>query len=307
MIKIKELLNISVIIPTYNRQEVLIRTLKSISNQDYLPAEIIIIDASEALTNLPTPINIQVASKIIHVPAQVKGAASQRNQGIELASHAIIGFFDDDILLEDQCLHWLYQGIVENTNCGGVSALITNQSYHSLGMFSRLFYRLLGADTSKSLAGKCIGPAVTFLPENNPQLPNYVEMQWLNAGCTLYRRKALPNPVFDTHFTGYSLMEDLALSLRVRKKWILLNATKSKIFHDSQFNFEKNSILINSEMELVNRYYIMKYLLNKDSMRDRFQLILQQVFNAIASRQILIPDYWKGKIEAFKKIKYLND
>ncbi len=57
-----------------------------------------------------------------------------------------------------------------------------------------------------------------------------VPVEWLNTTCTLYRREALPDPPFLSHFTGYSLMEDLALSLTVGKRWKLANARGLRIF-----------------------------------------------------------------------------
>ena len=43
--------------------------------------------------------------------------------------------------------------------------------------------------------------------------PEVASVEWLNTTCTIYRGEALPSPPFCNQFTGYSLMEDLALSL----------------------------------------------------------------------------------------------
>lgn len=297
-----DIVNISVIIPTLNRAHVLNNTIDSISRQNIQPFEIIIIDGSSNFEKLSKSDFIGLRSDIIHHQATELGAAKQRNQGIILARTSIIGFFDDDILLEKDCIANLYTGLQENPSCGGINAVITNQSYHSLGRISKLFYRMMGADTSQSLAGKCIGPAINFLTDSVAK-DDFTSVDWLNTGCTLYRKEALPNPVFDKHFTGYSLMEDLALSLRVAKNWKLLNSTNSRIYHDSQPSEGKDNIMINAEMELVNRFYIMKHILNKNNLKDYFQLFLQQLFGGITSKKILSIKYLKGKISALKKIK----
>lgn len=296
------IINISVIIPTYNRAEVLKNTLISISRQKTQPEEIIIIDGSSVLKQITRDAYPNLISNLIHEKANELGAAKQRNQGITLAKNEIIAFFDDDILLEEGCILNLWNGMQRNELCGGINAVITNQSYHKLGLISKLFYKLLGADTNKSLAGKCIGAAVNFLPELDTK-EDIVEVDWLNTGCTLYRKDALPNPVFDKHFTGYSLMEDLALSLRVSKKWKLYSASNARIFHDIQPSLERDNLLVNAEMDLVNRYYILKYILNKTSPKDNLQLLLQQLFAAVTSKKIFSLQYLRGKYAAIKKIR----
>src|SRR5690349_16587582 len=112
-----ELVPVSLIIPTYKRERVLGRTIESISKQDCQPAEIVIIDATEpyvskaeewkrAFTNLE--------SSIVYVPAVIKGAAAQRNYGMQLAKSDVLGFCDDDILLEEGCIRILWKGLVEH-------------------------------------------------------------------------------------------------------------------------------------------------------------------------------------------------
>jgi len=100
---------------------------------------------------------------------------------------------------------------------GGVNAMITNQQYHTPGRVSRIMYRLMHGKKSASYAGKCIGPASNLLPQDIDSLPEYQPVEWLNTTCTLYRKEALPQPAFHSHFTGYSLMEDVSLSLTVAK------------------------------------------------------------------------------------------
>ena len=299
-----QLFDLSAIIPTLNRDVILKRTLESFANQSFQPKEIIIIDASLNFDETKY-LNIEnLKSDILHIRAIEKGGATQRNQGIAIANYPIIGFFDDDILLEADCIKILWDTLHMDRNCGGVNAVITNQTYQPPGKVSSFFYKLMGADIKTSLAGKCIGPAINFWPDANNQ-GSVNKIDWLFSGCTLYRKEALPSPVFDAHFKGYSLMEDLALSLRVGKNWILLNNSKAKIFHDSQPSDEKDNIAIMAEMDLVNRYYIMKYILMKTTYKDILRLVLQQLFGAITSKNLFSYNYLKGKIVALKKLKSL--
>lgn len=302
------LIEVSFIIPTFNRSSVLQKTIESIASQEYQPNEILIIDATIPFISESNYLKQRfpdLESEILHIPALQKGAAIQRNQGIELAKNNIIGFADDDVLLEPKCIEILYYSLKNNPKCGGISATISNQSFHPLGRISKIAYRIMGLDISQPLPGKCLGPVITFLPDKPSQHPNIVEVDWLNTTFTLYRKQALPSPVFDRHFTGYSLMEDLALSLRVGKNWILLNSPRAVIYHDSQPGEEKNNLLIMAEMDLVNRYYIMKSILHKNSFKHKLQLLLQQLFSGIATQQLFKLRYWKAKMNALKKIRSL--
>ena len=98
--------------------------------------------------------------------------------------------------------------------------MITNQRYQPPGHVSRSIFSMDGMENDfrqESHAGKILGPAINLLPEDSDKLPAVVQVQWLNTTCTLYRREALPKPPFPDNFTGYSLMEDLCLSLTVAR------------------------------------------------------------------------------------------
>src|SRR5205085_8396176 len=192
-----------------------------------------------------------------------------------------IWLFEDDVILESDCLVNLWTALMSDENLGGVSAMITNQRYISPGRLSRSLFRILHGQSAKSYAGKCIGPAFNILPEDHPELPEVVKVEWLNAGCTLYRRKALPQPLFDRHFTGYSLMEDLALSLRVGEKWKLANARTARIFHDSQPADYKRDHAVLAKMELVNRHYVMTQIMKRRGLNYYLKLALLELFGIV--------------------------
>src|SRR2546421_430614 len=242
------LLPVSAIVPTRNRAPVLSRMLESLAQQSAQPVEMIVVDASatdetEQLCKSPVP---GLETQIVYYRAHIAGAIEQRNQAVSYASRDAILFLDDDILFEPECVVRLWEALQHDDSFGGVNAMITNQRYFPPGTISRTLFRLLHGRREESYAGKCIGPACNLLPEDRDDLPPVVEVEWLNTTCTLYRRKALPDPPFVTEQVGKQLhlpafpMEDLALSLRVRKNWKLANARTAKIFHDSQSGVHKS-------------------------------------------------------------------
>ncbi len=257
------------------------RTLESIALQNVQPKEIIIIDASENNETFDVcndPIE-QLNSKIVYLDATVKGAAVQRNQGIERSGQDFILFMDDDILLEPACIENLWKCMNRNEKIVGANAMITNQRYHDPGKATRIMYRLMHGKKLDSYAGKCIGPAWNLLPQDKE--PEYNEIEWMNLGCTLYKKIVLPVPAFPDQFKGYSLMEDLALSLKVAKAGKLYNVITAKIFHDSQPGTHKSSAFKISKMELFNRHFIMTGILGRKSFSYHLKLIVFEMWGMV--------------------------
>jgi glycosyltransferase involved in cell wall biosynthesis len=274
---------ISAIMPTRNRPDVLRRTLQSLRAQDLVPAELIIVDASDddrTKVAIDDFLRHEVSPRfrMVREVAKERGAAIQRNQGWSRASQSVIWFFDDDVLFESNCLARLWAALQSDVGLGGVSAMITNQRYQQPGRISRFMFRLMAGRTQRSYAGQVLGPAVNLLPEDRDDLPEVVPVQWLNTTCTMYRREALPEPPFPAGFTGYSLMEDLALSLTVGSRWKLANVRTARVYHDSQPGEHKDDIVALSRMELVNRHHVMTKVMERCRSRDYAKLTLWELF-----------------------------
>lgn len=307
-------LPISAIIPTRNRSQVFARTLKSLSQQSIQPIEMIVIDGSSD-NNTQSLCNSEIAglkTKVKYFRATEIGAATQRNQAMKYASQSTIWLMDDDILLEHECLPRLWNALQSDASIGGANAMITNQRYLPPGRISRLLFQFLHGQAEATYAGKCIGSALNLLPEDDPNLPEVVPVEWLNTTCTLYRKEALPEPLFPKNFTGYSLMEDVALSLTVGKNWKLVNARTARIFHDSQPGDHKNNAGTLAKMELVNRHFVMTKILERKQFSDYFKFVILELFGIIAilrsSRGISsLPSILVGKLKGVIEIFSLGN
>jgi GT2 family glycosyltransferase len=276
------LIPVSAIVATKNRPQALRRTLESLARQSSQPAETIVVDASSDTAPSATYARdvAGLQSRIQWAKAVDIGAARQRTQGVAAARENVVWFFDDDILFEPECVARLWRALEDNGELGGVNALIVNQQYQPPGKISRLMFQLMQGQSAGPLAGKVIGPAINLLPEDREAMPAVVAVEWLNTTCTMYRRAALPEPVFDSFFTDYSLMEDLALSLRVRQQgWQLANCRTARIFHDSQSANEQRDHRARAKMELVNRAYVMQHVLQRNSPADFARLALWELFS----------------------------
>jgi glycosyltransferase involved in cell wall biosynthesis len=310
-----QILPVSAVIPTRNRASSFGKALNSLQQQDVLPAELIVVDASEdfATREMLEAFGLQIGQEccIRWMPAEICGAAAQRNQGIATVTQPVVWFFDDDILFEPDCVNRLWQALQSDARLGGVNAMIRNQRYQPPGLISRTIFTMLQGKREKSFAGKVIGPAVNLLPEDRDDLPEVVPVEWLNTTCTMYRREALPAIPFDSVFTGYSLMEDLALSLRVGCKWRLSNARTARIFHDSQTGEHKSNELALATMELVNRHYIMTKVLGRNQLSTYLKLFIWELFQLMAcaasrSSRSKFPHIIKGKLLGLREILRLT-
>jgi len=98
--------NISVIITTYNRQELFKRAIDSALNQDYSNYDIHIVD--DASTDSTQQIIKSILAQNSHVfywrHRDRKGLSAARNTGIEKSTGSWVAFLDDDDLWKEDCL-----------------------------------------------------------------------------------------------------------------------------------------------------------------------------------------------------------
>jgi len=278
---------LTAVIATKNRPFILGRTFDSLRAQSAAIAEVIVIDASEGdqtqdVCTRQAALFKTNGCSLRYERAIKLGAAAQRNQGCLLATQPVLWFLDDDILLEPECLTRLWLALQSDSKIGGVNAMITNQRYVSPGRASRLVYLLLSGHKGP-YAGKIIGPCINLLPEDRDDLAEVVPTEWLNTTCTLYRLEALPNPPFGSHFTGYSMYEDVTLSATVGKKWKLANARTARIYHDTQPGSHKSDPVDLARMAFVNRHYVARHILNRDGIGYMLSVTVWELFQIVAS------------------------
>jgi glycosyltransferase involved in cell wall biosynthesis len=302
-------LPISAIVPTGGRAWSFQRMLESLARQTAQPAEMIVVDCStiwvtEQLCQHPID---GLYTEVRYITAFQRGAAVQREQAMAHTTQDFLLFLDDDIMFEPDCILRLWDALNSDSALGGVNAMIVNQRYLPPGKVSRSLYRFLGGKPEHSYAGKCIGPALCLLPEDDTTLPKVVPVEWLNLGCTLYRRAALPRTLFPSCFTGYSLMEDVFLSLTVGMTWHLANARTGRIIHDSQPGPHKANLADIARMELFNRYLIMTTILKRAKVGDYGKLAVLELFTIASTLTSLrgwcrLPAVIRGKASALYEI-----
>jgi len=271
--------SVSAVIPTRDRPEKLANLFARLSSDGDPPKEVIVVDASaDNRTQDLCARDRPAGCEVVYLRASRSGAAEQRNEGVAKSSGSFILFADDDVVLAPDCVGTLLDALQADPGLGGVSALITNQQYHPVGRISRILYSWLNHGALDDFSGRCIGPAVGFLPWDRPGRPKIEAVDWMPTTCAMYRRKALPDPPFDPFFKDYSLGEDMAMSLVVARRWRLANARGARAYHDRIKGEIKLGARRFAMIELVGRHYIMVRVLGRSSAGDHARFAAYQLF-----------------------------
>ena len=112
---------ISIIIPTYNRENLIIDALETCLNQTYRPLEVIVIDDG-SIDNTISVVNAWFNQKNTSeflgklISQSNKGGNAARNKGIRASSGEFIAFLDSDDTWDPLKICKQYEIIRENKN-----------------------------------------------------------------------------------------------------------------------------------------------------------------------------------------------
>ena len=115
---------VSVVIPTYNRPDMLINLLKSLEGQTLKNFEVIVVvDGDDKTTNIVKNYKKKCSYPLEDEVIPNSGCNVARNKGISLAKSNIIAFTDDDCIPDND---WLKNGVryFENSDVVGIEGVI---------------------------------------------------------------------------------------------------------------------------------------------------------------------------------------
>ncbi|WP_201499267.1 glycosyltransferase family 2 protein [Psychrobacter arenosus] len=185
---------VSVVIPTIDRAEVLIDTLKDIINQDFVNYEIIVIDQSDEINF--KAIEFLDSSKITcrYFNAHFKGLPQARNFGLKQASKDIILYIDDDIRCEKDLIRNHYQAHLSHEAdlvAGGITEKGDIANDKVAGYFNKWTATAV-SNFSSTVSGRCShGKGCNFSIKKRALFKVGGVDELLNIGAALYEESEL--------------------------------------------------------------------------------------------------------------------
>jgi len=213
---------VSIIIPTYKRDEMLCKTLSNIVSFERQYHELIIVDQTKEHDPQTRQYldNLISGGRIKYIYEDYPNLPNARNVGIEKASGDIVLFFDDDIEINENTIPSHISGFSEqNIGCvtGKVTIQNTNQTGNRVlengGSIKKLIKSFLFIFLRKKAAyvGR-LGVLSNF--SGDKSLPSDTCI-----GCNMsFRREVfIKCGLFDVKFSGNAVREDTDMSVRLRR------------------------------------------------------------------------------------------
>lgn len=212
-------MTLSIIIPTVNRPTELRRLLDSFKNQQDVD-EIIIVEQGSAETK--KIVGEYPSLPIVYLFHSVRSLTQARNVGVRKATGDIIGFLDDDIILEKDYTKNIKNFFENHKDALGVQGVITNfEAGHTTKVGgSRLVYTIYNVLAKVFLLNNSSRKNTLQWSGRNKyasRVSSTLPCQWL-SGIGNYRKAVFENHKFDEHLTGYAFGEDKLFSYPLYQK-----------------------------------------------------------------------------------------
>lgn len=299
----------SIIVCTYKRADSLNRFIESLAKQPLRPKRFVVVDASpddssEKVVRSHPAIG-KAANHVIYfrVSGPLKGLTRQRNFGLQWIETDLVAFFDDDIVLLDDCLtemesvHRAYGSYV-----AGVGAYI-NDAFKNPPLLWRLRHWVgIVPDLQPGRYHRC-GMSVPwdFLPPSD----QIVEGDSLPGCAMMWKTQPAQKECFFDRFSGYSQGEDLEFSLRMQKYGKLVISGRARLLHLHDASGRPDHFK-KGYMAILNRYQIHQRNLKDRGWTDVAWFIYAWTFDTLLlARRLVKPRYikptlneWAGRLRA---------
>ncbi len=240
--------DIAFVIPTMDRPAELRRLLGSITDQEYRPGQIIIVNGGES--SLESTLSEFSQLPIKYLEVRPPRLTKQKNAGVRVAdpSISLVASLDDDIVLEPGALEAMmtfWEGAGEDV--GGASFNLVGDG-HGASWLTRLF----SLDTRKF--GRVL-PSGHTTPNTNARCTQ--PSQWLVGGATVWRREVLRQYSFDEELLGTGVFEDLVFSYPVGKRYKLFVVAEARVRHMEPPRTWRGSFRV-GQVRAINRVYFVR-------------------------------------------------
>lgn len=260
--------SISVCIPTLDRAEVISKLLLNLHQHDYLPNEILVVDASE---NDKTKIICREFEKyglVKYFHSYIKQLTFQRNIAIREALGDYILFLDDDVILEKGCIKELKAFLDEDKEeeFAAVGPVIINEFGKSIYKYQKLYYKLGIYDSLNPGTWLKCGDFIqnSFFPK---KFDGVKLTAFLGGGASMFRRKIIKVITPDSNFKFGG--EDKHWTLRLSSKYKLGIIGAAGLYHNHFPGGGRKKPFVQGKISTINMWKILNDCDNKLTLKRK--------------------------------------
>lgn len=211
------ILPLTVVIPTLNRPSVLLATVQSYYAGEFVPAEIIVVDQSAAVTRLGE-IEVPPGAGLRVIRIDEPSSTRSRNVGARASRYDVILFSDDDVLINDESMCILMEQMRDKTIALVAGVDISDNGIYGPSHISGPAQNFAGVLLGLKKPWKKTGYIVKSNMRGRYPSPvcKVVSTEWAMGYFMCVRRSLMEhwNIWFDEHLQRYAYAEDLDFSMR---------------------------------------------------------------------------------------------
>jgi len=200
---------ISVVIPTLNRPNDLLKVIYSIMAQSRIPDELIIVDQSlvtESKDKIIDIINIhnKITLKYIH-DANVKSLTEAKQASLKYCNGNLVCFLEDDVYLNSHYLREIEAGFNQNINMIGCCGIVTNHPVST--RIYKFIFHLFHIGIFKDLR-------INYFHNNINFDNSLIKSNCIAGGVSAWKFDIFKYVTFDVK-NKFHMLEDIEFSTRV--------------------------------------------------------------------------------------------
>jgi GT2 family glycosyltransferase len=257
------------IIATRGRPGELLRAIESVVAQTVLPAALCIVDSSDA-----TPARAEIERLCAKAGLDVdylhpapRGLTIQRNIGIERTSGDPVFLIDDDVYLEPDCHEQILLEYERwGPELGGVRATPVRPARPPLASIA--WRKLFGIGGWWPEASGRMRSG--FWVEGVSEAAGVRKLEYMTGWFMSFKREVFNHERFDERLSGYGHKEDVDLTYRVSRRYVLLQTPKARCDHFQTITSRLSSHHL-MRMNLGNQFYLHRKNMPQD-LRHRVAL-----------------------------------